>query len=325
MTIDNPSPRRHVAAAALAAAALAVGVLGACSSAKGSGTDAGAKPPAQQHSTGTSPTQAVDTGANGAMSDASANTLTITASDRDNAMYFDVSGSPKAGLVSISFINKGAHAHEASYSLLKDGVTLDQVKAALQKGEAAAQALLADPAAQINGPAILGPGGSEQVVAKLAAGHYVVACFLPGPGGMPHVMMGMLGEFTVAADTSDAAPPQVDGTVELTDSAIKVPDSFGQGGTFAVKNTGTKPHDFSMAKLSGAALPDYFQCVGGSFAKGTPIDSCPGTLQGGVTTVAPGATSYLTITLPAGEYSYVSTQGDGADFQAGLNGSFTVS
>lgn len=42
-------------------------------------------------------------------------------------------------------------------------------------------------------------------------------------------------------------------------------------------------------------------------------------------TVQPGKSVYLTLpALPAGHYGYVSTQGDGADFQAGLNGTFTV-
>jgi hypothetical protein len=110
----------------------------------------------------------------------------------------------------------------------------------------------------------------------------------------------------------------------MTDKSITVPSEFGAGGTYEVKNTGAKPHDFSLAQLAGKPLPDLFQCVEGSFGNGQPIDKCPGTLAGGVNTLQPGESAFLTITLPPGEYGYLSTEGDGADVQAGLVGTFTV-
>ena len=97
-----------------------------------------------------------------------------------------------------------------------------------------------------------------------------------------------------------------------------------EGGTFQVTNTGAKPHDFSVAQLKDKPLPAYFQCVAQSFGAGTSIDDCPGVLQGGVTTMQPGESAYVTMVFGPGEYGYVSTQGDGADFKAGLNGTFTA-
>jgi hypothetical protein len=43
-----------------------------------------------------------------------------------------------------------------------------------------------------------------------------------------------------------------------------------------------------------------------------------------VGTLQPGQTAYLTISLKPGSYGYVSTEGQGADFGAGLHGTFTV-
>jgi uncharacterized cupredoxin-like copper-binding protein len=257
---------------------------------------------------------------------AAPNALTVTAYD-DPKMHFAISGSPQAGLVSLNFKNAGDDAHEMSLAKLKPGVTLAQFNAALHKpnAEKAADALVENPAADITGPQIAGPGLSETGTVHLDAGHYVIVCFLPGKDGMPHAVMGMTGEVTVGSGSSAGQAPKTDATVTLTDHKINLPANFKSGGTFAVTNSGTKPHDFSFAQLKGASLMSFFQCVGGSFGKGTPIDKCPGTLFGGITSIPAGQTAYLKIApLPAGSYGYLSTEGNGADVQAGLNGTFTV-
>lgn len=241
---------------------------------------------------------------------------------------YQIGGSPHAGLVTMTFTNNGKYAHEMGVSKLKPGATLAQVKAAIASpdGEDAATALIDSPDAEYPVPSIVGPGLSVKVTGTLAAGHYLLTCFLPGPDGMPHVAMGMIGDFTVAPAAGSDQPPKTDGTIALTDSGITVPAGFTSGGTFAVKNTGTAEHDFSVARLNApGTLADYFTCVSGSFAKSTPVDSCAGTLAGGVEGLDPGATAYLTVHLAPGSYGYVSTAGDGKDFQAGLHGEFTVS
>lgn len=263
-------------------------------------------------------------GSAGSVSPAS-NQLRVEADDTATAMSYRVQGQPHPGRVTITFVNEGEVAHEMALSLTKPGVTLDQLTAALAKGEDEAKKLLIDPDAEIAGPGILGPGLTETTTVDLAAGHYVVVCFLPATGGMPHVAMGMIGEFTVGGAPVTDPAPGTSGTVTLTDKSITVPSGFGAGGTYAVTNTGTKPHDFSLAALKDQPLAALFQCVGQSMGKGTPIDDCPGTLAGGVTTLPPGRTAYLTVTLASGHYGYLSTQGDGADVAAGLQGTFDVS
>lgn len=301
---------------AAAATLAAVTTAAACSSSS-AGSTGGTRASAPQTAKAASPTtQAAP----------APNALSVTAHDSGSAMSFDVSGSPRQGLVRITFTNAGKYAHEMGISMMKPGVTLAHLKTVVlgKNGDQKAQALLQNPDAEYPVPSILGPGRSEVDAAKLPAGHYVVICFLPGADGMPHVAMGMIDEFTVTAGRSTEQPPQTQGTVELSDKGITVPAGFGAGGTFEVKNTGSKPHDFSLAQLAGKTLPDLFQCVEGAFGKGTPIDKCPGTLAGGVNTLQPGESAYLTMTLPAGKYGYLSTEGDGADLQAGLVGTFSV-
>lgn len=298
----SPRPNRRRRAAVLLLAASVVALAAGCGSSKAA--------------SGSTPSTT-------AASRAATNAVQVQALDYS----YKITGSPHAGLIEFTFVNHGKYAHEMGVTKLKSGVTLAQVTAALAgpDGEDAATALLDNPDAEYPVPAIVGPGLSVEVTSTLGAGHYAVTCFLPGPDGMPHVAMGMIGEFTVDATPSALPSPPTDGTVTLTDTGIALPANFATGGTFAVRNAGTAQHDFSVARLRApGTLAAYFQCVSGSFEKSTPIDDCAGTLAGGVGGLAPGATAYVTMHLAAGPYGYVSTAGDGKDFTAGLHGELTV-
>lgn len=295
----------------VAALAMTVGLAAGCAGTPGPGGQGATAQP----SPGASAASTVPTSAQEPAPDV----VTIVATE----WSYTITGSPHAGLVELHFSNVGKYSHELGLVRVKDGVTLGQVKAALRKSEKAARALMVDPDTEITSAGIAGPQVNQHVVVQLAAGHYVVTSFLPLDGAS-QVERGMIGEFTVGAAAASApVPPQTSGTVKLLDDAIAVPDGFAHGGTFQVTNTGTKPHDFSVARLSGSSLPDFFQCVAKSFGAGTSIDDCPGSLQGGVTALQPGASAYLTVVFGSGDFGYVSTQGEGADFAAGLNGTFT--
>ena len=136
--------------------------------------------------------------------------------------------------------------------------------------------------------------------------------------------MGMAAEVTVgSAQSPRAAAPN--GTMTLTDSARSTCRRTSRpGGTFAVDQHRDQATRLRPRPAEEGAADHVFQCVGGSFGKGTPIDN-PGELAGGITSLPAGNTRYLKIApLPAGTYGYLSTQGDGADLQAGLNGTFTA-
>jgi hypothetical protein len=255
---------------------------------------------------------------------ATANAFTVVAHD-GKKMWFNIHGAPHQGLVTMHFTNHGKYAHEMSLLRLKKNATFAQFTKAMRQPdfEKVAGKLLANPQGGITGPDMLGAGMRETVTATLKAATYVVICFLPGPDGMPHAMMGMVGKITVRPPNGRHASPATDGTVKLTNHRIVLPKNFRRGGTFRVKNVGTRPHSLSLAKLKGrTSLPTMFGCAGAAFAAGTMVDACPGTFAGGVTDLAPGHSAYLRIAFSPGRYGYVST--DGNDFQKGLAGTFTV-
>lgn len=253
------------------------------------------------------------------------NAVRIVAHDSGSRMSFTVTGRPHAGLVAMRFVNRGHVVHEVDLAQMKNGVHLRDVRAALHKpdGEAAASKLLVHPERSITGPDLLSPGMAETVYAPLRAGRYVVVCFLPGPDGMPHVMMGMISAMHVLPAGGRVSAPRSDGTVRITNHQIALPKNFKSGGTFKVTNVGTRPHNITLARLrGGATLGKAFSCVGQSFATNSPIDHCPVSFAGGISELEPGHSAYLRIAFARGRYGYLSS--DGSDFQKGLRGTFTV-
>lgn len=256
---------------------------------------------------------------------AAANKLTITTA----GMSYVVKGKPSPGRIDITFDNPDDVAHEAQIVRLKDGKTIQDVLTDMKTGgeEAAGADLAGNPDEMAYGtPALLYGGQKTEVISDtMEPGTYGVVCFLPGPDGKPHIAMGMAAQFTVAGRPADRTPKS-DGTVQLADDHITVPSGFGSG-TYAVTNTGTTPHSFSVAQLDGS-LDEMFGYVGGQFAQNKPIDGGPGALVGGVATLKPGQTAYLVIDLPAGHYGYVSTvQGQDpsdTDYARGLHGELTI-
>jgi uncharacterized cupredoxin-like copper-binding protein len=233
------------------------------------------------------------------------NAVTITMP----GMSYEVSGTLRPGVGSITLVNTDDVAHMMAFAHLKDGVTLDQAKDALGQSEDASAALLAEsPETSYGTPDLLGPGESETVTAlDLKAGHYLLVCFLTAADGMPHWQMGMVGELVVKGDPATEKPAD-DGTITVDDSAIALPDGFTGRGTYLVTNAGQQGHNFSMARLDdGTSLVQYAGHVGQAMGTGGVIDGGGGTLVGGIDALAPGQSAYLTLDLKPGHYGYISS------------------
>jgi hypothetical protein len=271
-------------------------------------------------------TLAVSTSSAGA---AGSNTLTIKAGE----YTYQLKGSPKAGWTQINFDNAGVEDHMVAMFKLKKGTTSAQLKKAVTSDDQSAFDKIAAPGGDpfVSGaPAVVGPGQKTTTMTELPAGTYGLACFIPAPDGTPHVAHGMFKVFKVSGK-SNLTPPK-DGVqdVTLTDTSIQVPPGDApKNVTLKVTNEGTAGHSFQLVKLAdGKTLDDanaYFNTL---FSTGTaPEGEPPAVLVGGVATVAPGGMAYLEWSLPAGNYGYVSTDGDDPpndDFSKGLKGTFTI-
>jgi hypothetical protein len=259
---------------------------------------------------------------------ASANTLTVSAGE----YAYRLSGKPQPGWVQFNFDNGGVENHMMVVFPLKSSVTTKQMQAAVKANPADLEAALgkflkSDPVTGT--PGVLGPNQKTTTIAQMKAGHYGILCFVPAPDGTLHAAHGMITTFDVKGSKSSYTPP-TDGvqTVTLTDTAIATPPGNAPKSiTLKVTNTGKDPHGFQLIKLeTGKTIGDAYTYFDGLFSTGKATGTAPGTLVGGVQTVAPGGTAYLTWTLPAGHYAYVSTEGDSPndDYSKGLKGEFDI-
>ncbi len=301
----------------VACAALAL-TAAACSS---TDTKADSTPTTSGATTAVSTTP--DTAASSAGDAPVANAVTITTP----GMNYDVSGALRPGVGSITFDNPSPETHMMAIARLKDGVTLDQLKASLQESEEAAGALLADGTEMSYGtPNMVGPGERTTVTSTdLQAGTYALICFLVTDDGTPHFAMGMVGELDVTG-TPATGKPESDGTITIDDTAITMPTPFSGQGTFLVTNGGTTPHSFSLARIDdGATLDSFFGSFSEAMGSGKSADDAQGgELVGGVDVLAPGQSAYLTLDLGPGHYAYLSAEDAQTAGMPPQHGEFTV-
>jgi uncharacterized cupredoxin-like copper-binding protein len=92
--------------------------------------------------------------------------------------------------------------------------------------------------------------------------------------------------------------------------------SVGTGGSVNVKNTGAQQHNFVVVKPE-----DENRVATEAAAKNGDATGITGVLAGGAP-VAGGASETLTISAPAGSYSYICTIP--GHYQAGMKGALTV-
>jgi hypothetical protein len=193
---------------------------------------------------------------------ASGNVLTI--SEREYA--FTVSGSPKAGTLTIGVSNEGEQLHEIAIAKLKAGKTLDDAKAALAQersdDENPLVGITEEDAAIDDLGGIQFPGSSLAATGGgVDAGEYVLMCFIPNAEGKPHFSLGMLTSFTVAEgddDSGAAALPDEDATYTVTDAGLDGPKELAAGETtFLVKNDSSTSREINLVKVkAGKTVTD---------------------------------------------------------------------
>jgi hypothetical protein len=257
--------------------------------------------------------------------------LTVTAVDYGFQLPDTVAG----GLVHVHFIDSGKEPHHAQFVRLNDGVTTAQfdsalsstIEAAATEGEGAFDRLF-QVASLAGGPAIIQPGGNEDVIVNLEPGNYRLFCFVTGPDGIPHLMKGMQHALVVTAPTEpQPATPVADAEVGLTDYTFTLPP-FTAGSTLvAVTNHGQEAHEINIVRLKGISVDQFVSMISGPPQAGGPP---PFEFVGGFQGIMPGQTGWAQLDLTPGDYVAVcfipSTAHEGKPhFALGMVKGFTVS
>jgi hypothetical protein len=258
---------------------------------------------------------------------ASSNALSITAGE----YAYKLSGKPHPGWVQFDFKNGGVEDHMVVVFPLKSGVTTKQLQSTVQNASdlesALGKYLSSDPVTGT--PGVLGPNQQTTTIAQMKSGRYGIFCFVTAPDGELHVAHGMIATFDVKGSKSSYKPPS-DGVADVTlsDTTITTPPGNApKNVTLKITNEGNAPHGFQVIKLeAGKTIDDAYTYFNSLLDSGTASGTAPGTLVGGVQSLAPGQIGYLEWTLPAGHYAYVSTDGDAPndDYSKGLKGEFDI-
>jgi uncharacterized cupredoxin-like copper-binding protein len=236
--------------------------------------------------------------------------------------------------VTVQLKNLGKETHHLQLLKFNEGVTMDQVTGAFASGnpEAVFKFVTA-----VGGPGAVDPNGNSEVTENLAAGQYMLACFIPSPSdGVPHAAKGMVKPLTVTAPASPQASPSVSAgaTVTLKDFTFDGPATFNSGPvTIKVDNSGPQIHEMNVLKLAqGKQAQDvlnFFQSVSqppasvsatgsvsssgasGSVTVGAasakPAAGGPPPFQelGGMNGLSQGVSGWTTINFTPGDYAFI--------------------
>lgn len=218
-------------------------------------------------------------------------TIELDASD----FAFSAPETLPAGLTTIRMRNHGQEIHHGQLLRMNDGVSFEQFAAALQaEGEGALRLISAE-----GGPGTIDPHAVTEVTLDLKPGTYALACFIPGPDGVPHLAKGMLKPLQVTAPSQpQATPPQVQGTFSLRDFAFDMPASLASGkATYRVVNVGRQLHELNIVKLaSGKSIDDLL-----AWEK-APAGPPPFESVGGINAFSADGSGYMTLDLAPGTY-----------------------
>lgn len=163
---------------------------------------------------------------------------------------FTVSDTVSAGWTKVTLKNGGKELHHVQFFRARAGVTGQQLQDAIKVGPAEIFKI----ASAEGGAGTTVPVSSTETYVDLLPGTYLLACFVSGGDGVPHLAKGMTKIVTVTdtAGGSLLTAPTTEGTVELKDFAIQsFPDTLTAGRhVFRVTNTGPQPHEANILQLA---------------------------------------------------------------------------
>ncbi|MGD9891882.1 MAG: hypothetical protein AB7R89_29750 [Dehalococcoidia bacterium] len=206
---------------------------------------------------------------------------------------FDAPSTVSTGIVTMTLQNQGAEPHHAQLVRLNDGVTAEAFGGALMQGPEAAFPLVSFE----GGPSVVGTGGSAQVTLDLAAGNYMMLCFVENEEGVPHLALGMIKPFQVAPPPSTAQAPQASGEVILKDFSFEVPTIQAGERTLKVTNQGPQAHEMAVVRAD-APLEQVMQALA-NLDEEPPFEIAD---FGGMQAIDAGKSGWVTMNFTPGSY-----------------------
>lgn len=221
-----------------------------------------------------------------------ANPAEITVTAREYS--FDAPRSVPAGYVKMRMVNRGKEPHHTQLLRLDPGKTIADFQRASQAGGPPPRWVT-----MVGGPGGAGPGDEANATSYMAAGEYVLLCFVPAPDGKPHVAHGIIRPLTVTARKHvTGTAPRADVSIRLVDYGfdMKLPVRRGKR-TFEVWTDAEQPHEVILVHLNpGATAAQFLQW------ERAPAGPPPGRFAGGVSGLSSRERAYFTANMQPGTY-----------------------
>jgi len=243
--------------------------------------------------TACSTSQAAQESDSAAVATAAPNVVVVKTSD----YAFDAPDTVRAGLTTLRLVtNPGQEMHQVGLIRLDSAKTpADLFNAMKTPGPLPKWAV---EVAGVNPPA---PGQTADATLNLAAGNYLLVCFVPSPDGVPHIAKGMSRPLVVTGSAAAAAALPGDVEIKLTDYAfgLSKPLTAGQH-VIRVVNAGQQTHEVMVIRLApgktAAQVASWVEKM-----EGPP----PGEPLSGVAGLGVGQTASFPLTLTPGEYGLI--------------------
>jgi uncharacterized cupredoxin-like copper-binding protein len=215
-----------------------------------------------------------------------------------------------AGPAQLNLVNEGMEPHHVQLLKLNEGVTMDDVGAALATGNPGA---LLEIGAFAGGTGLVDPGSEStaDALVDLEEGTYVMLCFIEGPDGLPHVAKGMVEAFEVRPADGDAGElPEPDVTVNMIDFGFDANELPSSGVVELVNASETQAHEMTLLRMAeGKTGQDV-----ASFFEGEAPGPPPFSGVGGMQALMPGASQLLVLEeAEPGDYLMICLIPDPAD------------
>ena len=217
------------------------------------------------------------------------NVVTVKATDH----AFEAPDTIEAGLTTVRLEAGGKELHHVSIIRLDSGRTIDDFTKAMKP-----HAPFPGWAVEVGGPNPPRPGGVSEATLNFEPGNYVFVCLVPSPDGTPHVAKGMITPVTVTGSAVAATEPAPTIEMKLTDYAFGLSKPLTAGEhLIRVENGASQAHEVVLVRLApGKTVQDLAAWV--EKMQGPP----PGEPLGGVAGLGSGQHAYFPATLEEGEY-----------------------
>lgn len=219
--------------------------------------------------------------------------------------FFEAPDTIASGLTTFRLINEGPDFHHVYLVRLEAGHTVkDLLDHLVAGGQPPAWAV------DVGGPNSPMPGEEAAATVDLEPGDYAMICVIPARDGQPHVMKGMVRPLTVVAGGgAPAAAPEADIVMTLDDYSFEIRPAITPGKhTIRIENVAAQSHEVAIVKLEpGKTGEDFLRFL--EKPEGMP----PGKVIGGVTALARGRASLVTLDFTPGDYLLVCFLPDSKD------------